>query len=85
MRPETLSLRINGQMQTVPAGLSVMAALVLAGQAVTRYSPSGEARSAVCGMGICQECRVQIDGLRRLACQTSVAADMDVWTGEAQP
>jgi succinate dehydrogenase/fumarate reductase-like Fe-S protein len=31
-------------------------------------------------MGICQECRVTIDGQRRLACQTSCSAGMQVET-----
>jgi succinate dehydrogenase/fumarate reductase-like Fe-S protein len=36
----------------------------------------------LCGMGICQECRVTIDGLRRLACQTQCRDGMQV---QSQP
>ncbi|WP_181574740.1 2Fe-2S iron-sulfur cluster-binding protein, partial [Serratia quinivorans] len=35
-----------------------------------RISVTGQPRAAFCGMGICQECRVTVNGLRRLACQT---------------
>ena len=33
---------------------------------------------AVCGMGICQECRMTIDGRRRLACRTLCRDGMQV-------
>ncbi|MFH3710192.1 2Fe-2S iron-sulfur cluster-binding protein, partial [Acinetobacter baumannii] len=33
-----------------------------------------------CGMGVCQECRVNINGLRVLACQTLCQQDMKVET-----
>ncbi|CAM2195379.1 (2Fe-2S)-binding protein [Paraburkholderia kururiensis] len=37
----------------------------------TRVSVRGEPRTMFCGMGVCQECRVTIDGrAHRLACQT---------------
>lgn len=35
-------------------------------------------RAPFCGMGICQECRVTINGLRRLACQTLCQAGMRI-------
>lgn len=56
----------------VAAGATVAAALAIrAGIAGTRMSVSGAPRTALCGMGICQECRVTIDGRAHvLACQT---------------
>ena len=71
--PRTVTLHINGRPQSVSAGTSVAAALCIADAAhmgVARRSVYGKARAPFCGMGICQECRVDIDGLRRLACQT---------------
>jgi succinate dehydrogenase/fumarate reductase-like Fe-S protein len=42
----------------------------------------GQRRGPVCGMGVCQECRVTIDGVpHQLACQTVCAPGMDVVTG----
>lgn len=81
---DDITLHINQHAVTVPAGTSVMAALSMNGPGCTRFSVSGEPRSAVCGMGICQECRVQINGVQRLACQTVAAAGMDVQTARRE-
>lgn len=77
---EQCTVHINGQALQVGLGVSVMAALSLQGPGITRLSVSGEARSAFCGMGICQECVVTINGMRQLACQTLVHAGMVVCT-----
>lgn len=62
---------IDGRHIDVETGTTVAAALVLAGTRVTRRSVGGERRGALCGMGMCQECRVTIDGrAHALACQT---------------
>ncbi|CAE6755690.1 MULTISPECIES: 2Fe-2S iron-sulfur cluster-binding protein [Paraburkholderia] len=66
-----LHLTIDGRSVEVEAGTIVAAALAMAGAGRTRTSVSGEPRAALCGMGICQECRVTIDGRAHvLACQT---------------
>ena len=64
----------------VAEGTTVAAALALAGDGCSRTSISGQRRAPLCGMGICQECRVTIDGLRRLACQTLCRDGMHVET-----
>ncbi|MCW5463031.1 (2Fe-2S)-binding protein, partial [Pseudomonas aeruginosa] len=46
----------------------------------SRRSVNGGRRAPFCGMGACQECRVLIDGRRRLACQTLCQAGMRVET-----
>jgi predicted molibdopterin-dependent oxidoreductase YjgC len=66
-----IRLTINGRNIDVEAGTTVAAALVIAGVSGSRRSVSGERRAALCGMGVCQECRVTIDGRAyALACQT---------------
>ena len=66
-----VSLTIDGHRIDVEAGTTVAAVLVLAGVHGTRLSVSGQPRAALCGMGVCQECRVTIDGrAHALACQT---------------
>jgi aerobic-type carbon monoxide dehydrogenase small subunit (CoxS/CutS family) len=76
-------LHVNGHLVRVKAGSSVAAALCVAtGAGVARISVTGEARAPFCGMGVCQECRVWIDGRRRLACQTVSAEGMRVETTE---
>ena len=77
----SIEFSLDGQPQRVPAGVTVAAALYLAGTGITRISVSGEQRAAFCGMGICQECRVDIDGQRRLACQTLCSDGLRVDTG----
>ncbi|MBN8729687.1 MAG: (2Fe-2S)-binding protein [Acidobacteria bacterium] len=59
--PEPVTIILNGERRPVAAGSSVAAALLTMGVAARR-SVSGEERSAVCGMGICEECRVMVDG-----------------------
>ncbi|HEY4352441.1 MAG TPA: 2Fe-2S iron-sulfur cluster-binding protein [Paraburkholderia sp.] len=63
---------VDGHVLEMTAGSTVAAALVAhAGIAGTRTSISGMPRTALCGMGVCQECRVTIDGFpHALACQT---------------
>lgn len=78
-----VTLQIDGQAVRVPAGASVAAALCIAdraGRGVARLSVTGQQRAPFCGMGICHECRVAIDGARRLACQTVCADGMRVET-----
>ena len=76
--PAHVAFTLNGQPCTADHGVSLMAAMANAGQATTRISVGGESRSALCGMGVCQECRVTVDGQRRLACQTPVREGMEV-------
>nr|WP_199534750.1 2Fe-2S iron-sulfur cluster-binding protein [Rhodoferax lacus] len=71
-------LQINGRAITVTSGVTVAAALALAAMPATRTSVSGEARTPLCGMGICQECRVRVNGRVRLACQTLCVDGMQV-------
>lgn len=71
---------LDGRALRVAEGTTVAAALALAGDGCTRTSVSGQRRAPLCGMGICQECRVNIDGRRRLACQTLCLHGMHVQT-----
>ncbi len=70
-----VSLQIDGQARLVPAGSTLAA---VAGG--LRVSVGGELRSAFCGMGVCHECRVRIDGRSALACQTVCVEGMRVQT-----
>ena len=74
----TLTITIDGEALTVPEGISVAAALALTGDPTTRQAVNGELRAPFCGMGVCQECRVTVDGLRVLACQTLCRAGMQI-------
>jgi predicted molibdopterin-dependent oxidoreductase YjgC len=68
---ERIRVTVDARTIEVEAGTLVVAALAIAGLRGTRTSVSGQPRAALCGMGICQECRVTIDGrAHALACQT---------------
>ncbi len=81
----TVHIHIDGQALAVPTGSSVAAALAAALAATptgcSRLSVGGEPRAPFCGMGICHECRVTIDGRRQLACQTVCQEGMRIDTG----
>ncbi len=79
--PEAITVEINGKVVRVTEGDMVSSALALAGEAAYRVSVSGEPRGPLCGMGICFECRVTIDGrAHRRACQTPCRPGMQVWS-----
>lgn len=64
-------------------GAVVAAALAQAGQTRFRLSVRGEPRGPLCGMGICMECRVTINGQPHVrSCQILCEAAMEVQTDE---
>ncbi len=80
---ENIQLRVNGRVVTVPAGTAVATAIAAAGVTQFRRSISGAPRGPVCGMGVCMECRVTINGQpNRRSCQTLCEAGMEVRTDE---
>jgi aerobic-type carbon monoxide dehydrogenase small subunit (CoxS/CutS family) len=80
---EVLSLTVNGVPVTMPQGSMVAAAVLQTGVTSFRRSVTGEGRGPMCGMGICFECRVTINGLAHVrSCQTLCENGMDVRTDE---
>ena len=80
---ETLQLHVNGQPVVVPTGTIVAAAIALAGVTRFRRSIHGQPRGPLCGMGICLECRVTINGQPHCrSCQTLCESGMEVRTDE---
>jgi hypothetical protein len=79
--PDRVKLAVNGVTVAVPAGAMVSAAVAMAGVTTYRRSVSGEPRGPLCGMGICFECRVTIDGRAHCrSCQVICQAGMEVRT-----
>ncbi|MEI2453589.1 (2Fe-2S)-binding protein [Lysobacter firmicutimachus] len=73
-----LWLWVNQVAVDVPAGANVAAAVARAG-AHFRRSCGGEPRAPLCGMGVCFECRVEIDGVaHRRACLVPAREGMRV-------
>jgi NADPH-dependent 2,4-dienoyl-CoA reductase/sulfur reductase-like enzyme len=76
-----LKVRVDGKPVEVPQGATVAAAVLLAGVSAFRQSVTGELRGPVCGMGICFECRVTIDGrAHERSCQMPCREGMTIQT-----
>ena len=76
---ETITVRINGHPINVPAGCSVAAAVMGSGAWALRQSVTGQSRGVLCGMGICFECRLTIDGTpHQRSCQTLCRDGMEI-------
>jgi sarcosine oxidase subunit alpha len=64
-----VTVLVNGERVTLQQGSMLIAALLMVGTPC-RISESGEQRTALCGMGICFECRAQVDGVpQQRTCQ----------------
>ncbi|APO94285.1 2Fe-2S iron-sulfur cluster-binding protein [Xanthomonas vesicatoria] len=76
----TVRLYVDAQPVDVPAGASVAAAVAQA-TLQFRQSSSGQPRAPLCGMGVCFECRVRIDGIaQQRACLVDAHEGMQVRT-----
>jgi sarcosine oxidase subunit alpha len=80
MSAPTVALTVDGRPVSVPAGSSVAAAVASLGLPCRR-SVRGQPRVPLCGMGVCFECRVSIDGrAQQRACQVTALPGMQVCT-----
>ncbi len=78
--PSLLSVRINGEPRRVAPG-SMVAAVLLAQSIPARTSISGQPRAALCGMGICYECRATVNGVaHQRTCLIPCAEGMEIET-----
>ena len=85
MSTATVQIHADGVRLQVAPGTSVAAALAQVPHGRTRTSVTGQPRAPLCGMGVCHECRVRIDGRTRLACQTLCTEGMLVHTDTGTP
>jgi predicted molibdopterin-dependent oxidoreductase YjgC len=78
----SIAVTVNGTIIRVAPGTTVAAAVLLAG-AATRTSLDHEPRGPLCGMGICFECCVTIDGIpHQRSCQILCTPGIRVTTNE---
>jgi len=76
---QTVRMFVNGREVLVSEETTVAAAILAAGQTTFRRSVTGEPRGLLCAMGVCMECRVQIDGkLHQKSCQILCRPGMEV-------
>jgi predicted molibdopterin-dependent oxidoreductase YjgC len=79
-RGPKIKIFVNGREVVAYEGETVLAALIAAGLWTLRRSHhSGEARGPLCGMGVCYECLVSINGrANRRACMTVAENLMEI-------
>jgi sarcosine oxidase subunit alpha len=79
-RREKVTIQVNGRAVAAVPGETVMAALTAAGfKALKKSNVRGEARGPFCGMGVCYECLVTINGVpKQRSCMTEVEANMEI-------
>lgn len=82
-RGEPIVFIVDGEPVSAFAGQTVAAALLAAGQRAFRITPQAHApRGVFCGMGVCFDCLVTVDGKSNVrACITPVEAGMRIETG----
>ena len=81
--PDTVQITINGTAVQVVRGCTVAAAVIQAGRSEFRRSVTGQPRGPLCGMGVCFECRLTINGQAHCrSCQILCRDGMDVTTSD---
>jgi sarcosine oxidase subunit alpha len=86
-RESAITVNMDGRAVLAFAGETVAAVLLAEGIRVFRYTAKrGEPRGVFCGMGICYECLVTVDGVPNVrACVTTVELGMVIQTGRSEP
>lgn len=83
---DTQSFEFEGRSIPATAGATIAAALTAAGELALKHSRQGDCRGVFCGMGVCQECLVEVDGIPgRRACMTAARPGMRVARSPALP
>lgn len=79
-RGAKIRIFVNGRREIAFEGESVHAALLAAGYRTLRKTArSGQPRGFFCGMGICYDCLVTINGVpHQRACMTTVKDRMEI-------
>src|SRR5262250_2274635 len=74
---ERIAIDFEGESVEGRRGETLGAALAAAGIRYLRSTQSGQPRGIFCGMGVCQECLVEIDGRpNQRACMTKLAGPL---------
>ena len=77
--PEAIRFSFDGLQMSAYPGDTIASALYAAGKRSWRQSRPGDERGLLCGMGICFDCVLSVDGVSNVrACQTIVRDGMVV-------
>lgn len=80
---DTIEIVVDGRAIHVEPRVTLASALLNARVHAFRRSSNGDPRGPVCGMGICYECRVTIDGVaHQRSCMVVAEPGMRVETGD---
>jgi predicted molibdopterin-dependent oxidoreductase YjgC len=79
-RKDKVTLSVNGKKIEAYQGESLLAALLAAGYKQLKRSPiNHDPRGALCGMGVCFECIVTVNGIPNTrSCMTEVENNMEI-------
>ena len=78
-RGDGVTIHVDGAPLEAHLGETVAAALIAAGQTELRRTRGGTPRGLYCGMGVCFECLVMVDGMPNTrACMTWVRDGMQI-------
>jgi len=83
-RGDQLELFVDGETMSAYAGETIAGALIAAGHRVFRRTPrTGAPRGVFCGIGVCFDCVVTVEGMGRVrSCMITVQPGMQVHLGE---
>ncbi len=80
-RGNAVEIVVDGEGLRAYEGETIAAALLAAGRRIFRRTSSGAPRGVYCGMGVCFDCVMVVNGTPNIrACQTLVNAGMTVRT-----
>ena len=76
-----ISISVDGDPVEAIDGETIAAALIAAGRNAQRRTATGAPRGLFCGIGVCHECLVEVDGKTgQRACMTTAASGMQIRT-----
>jgi D-hydroxyproline dehydrogenase subunit gamma len=79
-RGPRVTIVLDGRRVEAYAGETVAAVLLAEGEIATRRTVGGEPRGIFCGMGVCFDCLMVVDGVPNTrACMTWVREGLEAW------
>ena len=76
---DPVTIVVDGARMEVRAGQTIAAALVANGRRIFRHTRNaGKPRGLYCGMGVCFDCVVKVNGQTERACMKKVESGMQV-------
>jgi predicted molibdopterin-dependent oxidoreductase YjgC len=79
-----LRITVDGDSMTGEAGQTIAGVLLAAGRRSWRRAPSGAPRGLFCGIGVCFDCLVTINGVRDVRACRRRAREGDVVTTQSR-